>query len=382
MRTPFQTVLFALVVALAACGTSESGTDATGGTDTPAADETTGTPRTYGGSGSYGDLLVFTIDPAAGTCEVVNETTDKTVKHAYTVLSGDMEGVLQVKADADVFHAVELGDKLIAATFPTGNAQNTISFGLAQTTAGAIVQKNLPGDYVYIIVSGEEVNGSADNREWGVLSVIDDGTVRVKVYATGDGDKSGSPALAPEDFSGTFPVESPDLTGTWTVDATMGSRFNVTLSGAASALTGYAYAPDPNAVFVLDMGEGKGFLIALKILPTLTLANLVGEYKFVNVYNGKDGGGRSAGKAQIKADGTGTYGHLETDGTYNSGVMKDITACPALQNMFHATSEETTDGFVHTLKHYFVLLPYAYVGFNFRTDGGFRFVGYSVGARL
>jgi len=50
--------------------------------------------------------------------------------------------------------------------------------------------------------------------------------------------------------------------------------------------------------------------------------------------------------------------------------------------MFHATSTESDGVNTVTLKHYFVLLPYAFMGFNFRTDGGFRFVGYSVGARL
>jgi hypothetical protein len=53
-----------------------------------------------------------------------------------------------------------------------------------------------------------------------------------------------------------------------------------------------------------------------------------------------------------------------------------------MPNMFHATSVETGHGATVTLKHYFVLLPYAYLGFNFRTDDGFKFAGYSVGARL
>jgi hypothetical protein len=382
-------VSLAVLAVFPAC--SGSGSNATGdtpaaidvpGVDTTIGDTATTPPREYAGSASYGDLVVFTVDPAASTCTVVNSTTSQTVTHGFTVLGGEMAGVLKVQQGADVFHAVELGGTLIAANFPTGNPGNLISFGVSSVAGGAAIGQNLPGDYVYIHISGTAVNGSTNIKEWGVVSIIDDGSFRVKAQATAPGNGNGPAAMAPEEFAASFPVETPDLTGTWAMDAANPVRMLVTMAGADAPLIGFAYAPDPNAIFVLDMGEGNGFILALKRLPTMTLANLAGTYKFINVYDDKQGGGRSAGKAVIHADGTGSYGHENTEGSYSTGVLGNIAACPALPNMFHAESQETTGGIVQTLKMYFVLLPYAYMGFNFRTDGEFRFVGYSVGARI
>ena len=380
-------IAFMFVVA-AGCGTNGTPEDDTlTGEDLVTADDTgtdNGIPAgvsVYAGSASHGDLVVFSVDHEAGTCEVVNETTGQTSNVDFTLMDGDLEGVMQIAVAEDKFYAVELTDKLIAANFDTGNPNNTISFGVSGGTDNMANKANIPGDYVYIHIANVPVNGSTDIKEWGLLSIIDDGTYRVKAYATDVGDGSLAP-MAPEEWSGSFPVESPNVTGTWDVNASDHARIDVTMDGSGASLTGFAYAPDPNGIFVLDMGTGYGFILALKILPTMTLANLAGEYKFINVWNDSMGAGRSAGKAVINSDGTGHFGALSTEGVYSEGVMEDIAACPALQNMFHATSTESDGVNTVTLKHYFVLLPYAFMGFNFRTDGGFRFVGYSVGARL
>ncbi len=337
--------------------------------------------RVYGGSASYGDLVVFSVDGDSRKVEVVNETTGNTVSNDYTVMSGNVEGVLKVESAGDTFFAVELTNKLLAASFDTGNPSNTISFGVAGGTDNIANQSNIPGDYAYIHISGQPVNGSTDIKEWGVLSIIDDGTFRVKAFASDAGDMSLGP-MAPEEWAGAFPVEEPNVQGSWSVNPSDHARLVVNIDGVPATLTGFAYAPDPNGIFVLDMGTGNGFILAMKILPTMTLANLAGEYKFINVWNDSMGEGRSAGHAVVNSDGTGFFGTVDTDGGYSTGTFDYISACPNLQNMFHATSTETRDDVTVTLKHYFVLLPYAYMGFNFRTDGGFRFVGYSVGARL
>ncbi|HPB51892.1 MAG TPA: hypothetical protein PLY68_10820 [Myxococcota bacterium] len=352
-------------------GTADSAQD-TGGAEV----------NVYAGSASHGDLVVFSVDHAAGTCEVVNETTGQNVSVDFSIISdGQMQGVMKVDTGSDRFYAVELPDKLIAASFDTGNPYNTISFGVSGGTDNMANQGNIPGDYVYIHIANASVNGSTDIKEWGILSIIDDGTWRVKAYATDVGNGS-MPAMAPEEFSGAFPVEEPDSTGSWAVNPADHARINVTMDDISGQLTGFAYAPDPNGIFVLDMGTGNGFILALKILPTMTLANLAGEYKYINVWNDSMGAGRSAGRAVINADGTGTFDSLDTDNNLSSGVFDLVIPCPNIQNMFHANSSETSGDTTVELKHYFVLLPYAFMGFNFRTDGGFRFVGYSVGTRL
>lgn len=380
--------VFALVLMMAGCsGGNETPEDVQTGTDQSVGDESTqdtvvGTPSVYAGSASQGDLVVFSVDHDAGTCEVVNETTGQNSEVSYTVMGGDLEGILQIEAGGDKFYAVELNDKLIAASFDTGNPNNTISFGVSGGTDNMANQANIPGDYVYIHIDNLARNGSTDIKEWGLLSIIDDGTFRVKAYATDLGDGSDLPPMAPEMWSGAFPVEVPNIEGTWGVNPTDHARINVSITGADASLTGFAYAPDPNGIFVLDMGTGYGFILAMKILPAMTLANLAGEYKYINVWNDAHGAGRSAGKAIINADGSGSFGALSTEGVYSEGVMDGISACPAIQNMFYTTSTESDGVNTVTLKHYFVLLPYAFMGFNFRTDGGFRFVGYAAGARL
>jgi len=377
-----------MVLMVAGCGTNGTPEDDTlPGEDLVTLDDTAtdnGGPAgvsVYAGSASHGDLVVFSVDHAAGTCEVVNETTGQNSEVNFTVMGGDLDGILQIDAAGDKFYAVELDEKLIAASFDTGNPNNTISFGVNGGTDNMADKANIPGDYVYIHISNLAVNGSSDIKEWGLLSIIDDGTYRVKAYATDLGDNTLAP-MAPEEWSGVFPVESPNVTGTWDVNASDHARIDVTMDGSGLNLTGFAYAPDPNGIFVLDMGTGYGFILAMKILPSMTLANLAGEYKYINVWNDAHGAGRSAGKAIINADGSGSFGALSTEGVYSEGVMDGISACPSIQNMFHTTSTESDGVNEVTLKHYFVLLPYAFMGFNFRTDGGFRFVGYSVGARL
>lgn len=374
-----------VVVAVGGCSGSSDVTqpDTVAGQDTQNNQDngSSDNPAVYAGSAAHGDLVVFSVFHEAGICEVVNETTGQDSVVNYTVMDGDLAGVMKIVTNDDTFFAVELTDKLIAASFDTGNPNNTISFGVDNGTDNIANQANIPGDYVYIAISNQPVNGSTDIREWGVMSVIDDGTFRVKYYATDAGDMEMTP-MAPEDWSGQFPIEDYDITGTWSVDQSDTARLVVNIDDVTGTLTGFAYAPDPNGIFVLDMGEGNGFILAMKILPTLTLANLQGEYKFINVWNDNAGQGRSAGKAVINSDGTGSFGAEDTEGGYSAGVFDYIAACPLLPNMFHATSTESDGEYTVTLKHYFVLLPYAYMGFNFRTDDGFKFVGYSVGARL
>ncbi len=378
-----------MVLLAAGCGTSGapdddtiSGDDIMTGEDTATADTSSGAVSVYAGSASHGDLVVFSVDHESGTCEVVNETTGQTSNVSFTVRDDQyLAGILDIAAESDHFYAVELTNKLIAANFDTGNPNNTISFGVSGGTNNMANKANIPGDYVYIHISNAAVNGSTDIKEWGLLSIIDDGTYRVRAYATDAGDNSLAP-MAPEAWSGAFPVETPNVTGTWDVNDSDHARIDVTMDGSGVNLTGFAYAPDPNGIFVLDMGTGYGFILAMKILPTMTLANLAGEYKFINVWNDSMGAGRSAGRAVINADGSGSFGHLDVNGNFSAGGFDPLQACPNIQNMFFTSSVEMSGDTVVYIKHYFVLLPYAIMGFNFRTDGGFRFVGYSVGARL
>lgn len=351
--------------------TSSGGTPDAGGT----------TANEYAGAASHGDLVTFDVDPDARTYTVHNETTGQHESGVFTVLSNDLAGVYKVSTGSNRFYAVELTDQALAANFPTGNVNNTLSFGITAEMDNSGWQQHLAGNYIYIAISNKPVNGSADNKEWGVVTVDANGTVKVRMLATGG--QGDIPAVEPEAFTqGMFPTTDPDLNGQWRADTTHPERLVVTLDQMpGTTMTGFAYATTQQAALILDQGPGNGFLLAFKVVD-VSLAQTAGEYKFINVWNDTNGTGRSAGKVSISSTGSGSFAHLDEEEQLSTGVLEGIGQCPVLRNVFYATTTETDGTTTVHEKVYWVISDRLFMAFGFRTDLGFQFASYSVGARL
>ena len=371
--------LAALMALIPACGGGNGG-EPDSGTNP---DASAPSLNQYAGSASYGDVVTFDIEPNGHTYKTHNETTGASTSGSYTILANELAGIYKVLVGTDKFYAVELSDRLMAANFPTGNTGNTISFGLTAEASLAGWQTHFVGDYSYIMISNEPVNGSTDNKEWGVITVAGDGTLKLRMLGTSGTGSGSHPAVAPEEFTEQMmPATDPDLTGTWQADPDHAGRLVVTIDQQpGQTRTGFVYADGTQASFLIDNGPGKGFILGFKV-SNVTLADTAGDYKFINVFNNDNSTGRSAGKVTINSNGTGSFMHLDENEAVSTGEFVGIAQCPVLKNMFHATATETNGTVTVQEKLYWVITGQFFMAFGFRTDGGFRFSSYSAGARL
>jgi len=329
----------------------------------------------YKGSASRGDLVTFQINKTDKTYSVDNETTGNSETGSYSIMDGALSGIYKVSTGGSNFYAVELDGKVIASNFPSGHAENKISFGISSAINNVGKESQIVGNYVYIHFSNVAVNGDVRNKEWGIVSVLANGTIFIQPYATGgDPGQSGLTPKAPESFNSTLPL-SAGIQGAWNVNVNDKVKLNVGIQG--TQYTGFAYATATSAAFLLDMGVGNGYILGLKLSNSSpTLSQLAGNYKFVGVVaDGKKLGGNTL----IKSDGTGTC-DLEIDGVASTNEsFTELTQCPNLPNMFyakHLDSENPT----YEGKAYFVLVDDIMMYFIFDSEGLFN--AYGAGAKM
>lgn len=329
----------------------------------------------YKGSASRGDLVTFQISKTDKTYSVGNETTGNSESGSYTIMNGALTGVYKVSTDGSNFYAVELDGKALAANFPSGHSENKISFGISSAINNIGKESQIVGNYVYIHFSNVAVNGNVRNKEWGIVSVLANGTIFIQPYATGgDPGESGLTPKTPESFNSTLPLSS-GIQGSWNVNVNDKVKLNVGIQG--TQYTGFAYATATSATFLLDMGVGNGYILGLKLSNSSpTLSQFAGNYKFVGVVaDGKKLGGNTL----IKSDGTGTC-ELEIDGVASTNEsFTDLTQCPNLPNVFYAKHLDT-DVPTYEGKAYFVLIDDIMMYFIFDNDGLFN--AYGAGAKM
>ncbi len=367
----FAALLCSLVVVsvmISACKKEDDSTD----------DNTTPTPtdikRGYSGSASYGDLVTFEINQTQHAYSVHNETTGLNENGSYSIMDGELNGVYKVTNATATFYAVELAGKIIAANFPTGRAENNMSFGVSSSINNVGNENNIAGNYIYMHFADDAINGNARNKEWGVISVFNTGNYLVQPFATGG---SGSMiSLAPEDFTASLPLVSGQIGGTWVINGSNHERLDVSVTGQTGVqFTGFANTSTNAPVFLLDMGTGNGFLAALKINPS-SLAQVAGLYKFVGVVAD---GSRIANNVTVNADGTGTVVIIKPDGTLEYESIQNITQCPNIPNAYYANHLTGSPATV-TGKLYAIVSGDVAMYFIFDNQGLFN--AYGAGAKM
>jgi len=345
-------------------------------TPTPNPDPTIDpTINKYSGSGSHGDLLTFEINKTDQSYIIYNETTSQSATGSYNILNNNnLDGIYHVNTAGLNFFGVELDDKIVAGNFPSGNAQNDITFGVSSEIDNSSHLNDIAGDYIYIRLGNVSINGSTSYKEYGVFTLSADGNISLIDIATG-GDGSDSEVAALEDLADLgleFPIDDSYeyyLEGTWVLNGVKNDRFDIVVDG--NAYTGYAYAAGTTTVFLMDLGTGNGFAIGFKVYDP-NLGNIVGNYKYIDTWHDSS---RGAGNYSISSDGMVNWTHTEDGINVETGSFGPLNQVEEITNTFYYYNYDGEGNDI-----YLVLAGNAIMHFIFNDEG--RFQGYGVGANL
>jgi hypothetical protein len=322
--------------------------------DNPAPSTTTSTINKYSGSASYGDLLSFAFDATKKSYTITNETTNKSNSGTYEA-EPTLKGVYKVKdaTSSQTFYAVELSKKFMAANMPTGNTQNKIAVSVTAEIDNTNNWTNIQGDYTYIVVDETQ-----QYKNWGIVRVQSDKTFYGYEYTTN--------TQAPEDLDNSNYNDGDYVSGTFSINPTNKERLVVNVKKPSTqSWTGFVYATSTDGVIVLDRGEGKGFILAIKDNSTSTLAKIAGTYAYVT-------DDLTGGNITINSNGSGSYISLYNGGK-GSGTLSDIQPCSYMKNLYYGY-----DG--NGNKLYYCLINEILYFILFDSDSNFNF--YGVGGKV
>jgi len=329
---------------------------------------TTSVTNSYAGSGSAGDVLTYTVNESAGGYSIYNESTKRYDNGSFTVYTNELSGLYKVFTSGSFYYAVEIQGRVFTGNFPTARLNNNLSYGTSsQSVSGNPMNF---GNYVYLHISKSAINGSTLNREWGILTILANGTWMKQGYCN---DTGSLPSLMPDAYTGSLPPVNPSDSGTWTVNPLFPNRMNMSLMHSADSITGFPCASDSGAVFVMDLGYGHGFLTGLKLLEG-SANPMKGNFGFADVrYDAGTGGG----KIDVN-DTTHTISWWRADSyaKVRNGSFGALNQCAVLKNVYFSKNV-TFNG--DTVDFYSVVSGPYFMEFQFRNN---KFRSYGTGARL
>lgn len=367
-----------------------------GGDDKPAATNnngggggTTGINK-YKGSGSYGDLIAFDIDQTNSTYTARNSTTGVTENNSFEVLDAALEvdsviydvyeGIYEVtEADLSKTYAVEIGDRLLAGNFSSGNSQNEIFLAVEEADYTGR-ESEIVGTYFYVaLVPGQQSSG---DNEWGMFSIDSEGEIH----------GFGTSSVAPGDTTVSVPLDSANASfhdGYFGADLELdGDELYIIEDGVRNSdIVGYVYIGGESTTILFDQGDGNGTYFAFK--SDLSQANgnedfaqYEGNYKYVDFYRNSAPLDKGAGNFTVYENGGTRYldysliGWDKNNDEYyvdvTADVVMDWTGFPGIYQ------SDNWDGNGSTLYHVFAgdLVMY----FDYNSSGLFE--GYGVGGKL
>lgn len=270
-----------------------------------------GTP--YAGAASFGDIVTAEVDNDSKRYYIFNETTEEVDSGTYDVQAAEATNGLYIieSGENDLDFGIELGGVLFGATTPAGNNQNQVSFMLSNSENVDLQEDRVADNYVYVRIGGGPVNGSADFLEYGYLSLNGDGSAqRISLATGGQGDTYVDTIGFVEDKM-VFPLSSFQDTidtysslsglsienGSWSISNDKNNSVTFT-DAEGNNQEAFAYADDRGGVFIVDLGEGNGMYMGLRIdeLPANYADNI---FKFIGV---NKNAGKAAGAFQVLSD--------------------------------------------------------------------------------
>jgi hypothetical protein len=322
----------------------------------------------YSGSGGKGDVISIMVDQTFGGYTIQNESLGKYDNGSYTVYSNELKGLYKVFALGSFYYAVELSGQVVTGNFPTASSGNNLSYGVSKLSNSA--NANVAGDYVFIHISNSQVNGSTLNKEWGILSIMADGTWMKQSYCNDTGTVT---RMMPDEYSGPLPIISAPDSGTWTVNSLFHERLIMAQKNSNDSLTGFTFASDSGAVFVMDMGYNKGFLIGCKVLQGAQ-NTIKGNYGYADVrYDGTTGGGKyTINDSSHNVN----WWRADSYAKVRNGVFGILNQCNILKNVYYCKNVVI---YGDTVNFYTAVSGPYLLEFQFMNN---KFRSYGTGARL
>ena len=322
----------------------------------------------YSGSGTSGDVLNFTVNESAGGYTIYNESDRRYDNGSFTIYSNELKGLYKVFVSGAFYYAAEIQGQVFTGNFPTARLYNNLSFGVSQHSNSTNTQNF--GNYVYLHIGKAAINGSTYNREWGILTILSNGTWFKQGYCNDTGSLT---SLMPDAYTGFVPPVNPADSGTWIINSQYPNRMIMTLMNSADSLTGFPCASDSGAIFVLDLGYGHGFLIGLKLLDG-SQSPIKGNYGYVDVrYDATTGGGKFAINDTTHSM---SWWRADSYAKVRNGSLGVLNQCAVLRNVYFA---KNIVFYGDTVDFYSVVSGPYFMEFQFRNN---RFRSYGTGARL
>jgi len=321
----------------------------------------------YNGPGAAGDILTFTVNETGGGYNIYNETNNRYDNGSFTVYTNELNGLYKVFVRGAFYYAVEMPGQVFTGNFPTARLNADLSFGI---TPRLLSGSGFSGNYVYLHVGNVAVNGSTQNKEWGILSILPNGKWTKQAYCN---DTGTIIALMPDEYSGQVPPVNPSDSGTWSINSFNRNRLVMAGGISGDSLTGFAFVSDSGSVFNMDLGFGQGFLYGLKLTDGSTNP-IKGNFGYTDIrYDATTGGGKF-----VNNDTTHSLGWWRADsyGKVKNGSFGVLNQCQVLKNVYF-TKNNIFAG--DTVDFYSVVSGPYFMEFQFSHN---KFRSYGLGARL
>jgi len=291
----------------------------------------------YLASGSYGDVITYSIDENNNTYSYTNETTGQSDSGTFTTSSNtNLTGVYEVSIGGENFYAVELAEKVFATSLPSGRAENKLCFGISADLdlSTNYSMADLSGKYIFIVYDDNH-SGS----HWGGYDLKSDGT-----YTWNYGPDDETTFDEATHFAG-------GGSGTWVLSSSNSSRVIFTEGGIDYEGTIY-----PGKAMLVDNGVGGGFSIGIKYPDThTTQSSIAGTYKYLDIIVNTSNPETGVGYYTLPATGGDVNYYYKYNGSSGegSGNCYDFAPVSQVNNMFKTLADY--GGIVYTT--WFIILP-------------------------
>jgi len=225
----------------------------------------------YKGSAEPGDIVQYTIDEANKMYSAINYSVGgQETKGSFFTWNKkkNISDIFTMEQNDYFYYAVELTDKFLATNFPAATSKVSISASISSEIDNIRDFAKFNGEYVFFGINSDGNN----NMEWG-LAYFENGNWWLNNYQTKDvlPDAVDENSLTKSQKTGTYSINPADKTS-FIMNSPDGEK-----------LSGFGYASNDEAVIVIDMGDGHGFIQAIKIPDKqVDLKSLEGTYYFID----------------------------------------------------------------------------------------------------